>query len=54
MKHLTFAAVPAVAFSVTSLTSAAIAQVIGRCGWTDMGGNYMDGTDLGTERWTRR
>ena len=31
MKHLAFAAVPAVALSLTSLTSAAIAQVIGRC-----------------------
>ena len=54
MKHLAFAAVPAVAFSLTSLTSAAVAQVIGRCGWTYIGGTYMDGAGLGTERWTRR
>jgi hypothetical protein len=31
MKRLAFAAAPAVAFSLTSLTSAAVAQVIGRC-----------------------
>lgn len=46
MKRLAFAAVPAVVFSLTSLTSAAIAQVIGS--YNVEGQNPSGSTDAGT------
>jgi len=48
MKRLALAAVPAVAFSLTSLTSAAIAQVIGR--YNVEGRNPSGSTYAGTAR----